>query len=54
MVAGDVHVTIVATPVTAASIDTALTALRVTGGVNGKYLMTTLENQVILAAIEET
>ena len=54
MTAGDVAVTIVASPFTAASIDTALTALRVTAGANGKYLMTALDNQVILAAIEET
>lgn len=36
MVAGDVAVTIVETP-TAAEVDTALTALRVTGGSNGTY-----------------
>lgn len=53
MAAGDVVVTIVEAPFSAASIDTALTALRVTAGANGKYLMTSSENQIILAAIEE-
>jgi len=53
MAAGDVTSVIVATPVTTASIVTALTALRVTAGANGKYLMTSLENQIVLAAITE-
>lgn len=53
MAAGDVVVSIVATPVTEASIDAALTALRVTAGANGHYMMTALENQIVLAAIEE-
>ena len=53
MGAGDVAVTIVASPFTAASIDTALTALRVTAGANGHYMMTALDNQIILAAITE-
>ena len=53
MAAGDVAVTIVASPFSAASIDTALTALRVTAGANGKFLMTTIDGQIILAAITE-
>ena len=53
MAAGDVVVTIVDVPFTSASIDTALTALRVTAGANGHYLMTSTERQIILAAIEE-
>lgn len=53
MAAGDVAVTIVASPLSAASIDTALTALRATAGANGHYMMTAISGQVILAAIEE-
>ena len=53
MAPGDVTVTIVNWPFTADSIDTALTALRATAGANGKYLMTSTENQIILAAITE-
>ena len=53
MAAGDVAVTIVASPFSAASIDTALTALRVTAGANGHYMMTASEDQIILAAITE-
>ena len=54
MAAGDVDVTIVGPPFTASSIDTALTALRVTAGANGHYLMTaTDEGDIILAAITE-
>jgi hypothetical protein len=53
MAAGDVDVTIVDAPFTAASIDTALTALRVIAGANGKYLMTASADQIILAAITE-
>ena len=53
MAAGDVSVTIVDMPFTAATIDTALTALRASAGANGHYLMTSSEDQVILAAIEE-
>ena len=53
MGAGDCHVTIVAAPFSAASIDTALTALRVTAGASGKFLMTAADNQIILAAVEE-
>lgn len=53
MAAGDVAVTIVATPVSASAIDTALTALRATAGANGHYLMTNLDGQIILAAITE-
>ena len=53
MAAGDVVVTIVTTPITTASIDTALTALRATAGASGHYMMTAVENQIVLAAIEE-
>jgi len=54
MAAGDVEVRIVAT--TTADIDTALTAMRSTAGVNGKYLMCSIGNgmQVCLVAITET
>lgn len=54
MAAGDVAVTIVSPPFTAADIDTALTALRVTAGANGKYLMTSTDKgDIVLAAITE-
>ena len=53
MAPGDVAVTIVNLPFTAASIDTALTALRATAGANGKFLMTASADQIILAAITE-
>lgn len=52
MAAGDVSVTIVNNP-TAASIDTALTALRTTAGANGKFLMCELNGSIVLAAITE-
>ena len=53
MGAGDVVVTLV-TDATAASIDTAITALRVTAGVNGKYGVFALDGKVFCWAIEET
>jgi len=53
MAAGDVTVNIIASPFTAADIDTALTALRAGAGLSGHYLMTACENQIVLAAIEE-
>lgn len=53
MAAGDVAVTIIPVPFTAADIDTALTALRVTAGANGKFLMTSSSEQLVLAAITE-
>ena len=54
MAAGDVEVRIVET--TTAAIDTAITAMRVTAGANGKFLMTAIGeelNQVAIAAITE-
>jgi hypothetical protein len=53
MAVGDVAITIVNMPFTATDINTALTALRVTAGANGKYLMTSSQDQIILAAITE-
>jgi len=53
MAAGDVNVTIVDAPFSDTTIAAALAALRVTAGVNGKYLMTTSAEQIILAAITE-
>jgi hypothetical protein len=52
MAAGDVSVTIVENP-TAASIDTALTALRAAGGANGKYGVFSLNGRVVVWGIEE-
>jgi hypothetical protein len=54
MAAGDVEVRIVNAVTT--DIDTALTAMRLTAGANGTYLMTSLNSipaQVILVAITE-
>jgi hypothetical protein len=54
MAAGDVEFRIV--DATTEAIDTALTAMRITAGANGKFLMTSIgpENQqVVLAAITE-
>ena len=54
MAAGDVEVRIV--NAVTADIDTALTAMRVTAGANGKFLMASVgpENQqVVLVAITE-
>ena len=51
--AGDVTVDIIAAPFTEASIDTALTTLRTTVGLSGTYLMTALDNQIIIAGIYE-
>ena len=54
MAPGDVVVSIV--NAIASDIDTALTAMRVTAGADGKFLMTAVgpENQqVVIAAIEE-
>jgi len=54
MAAGDVEVRIV--NATTANIDTALTAMRITGSATGKYLMTSLNSipaQVCLVGITE-
>jgi hypothetical protein len=54
MAAGDVEVRIVNTDTTL--IDTAVTAMRVTAGANGKFMMTSIgpENQqVLIVAITE-
>ena len=55
MGAGDVEVRIIDTPISTTAIDTALTAMRVTAGANGKYLMTSIANgqQIVLVAITE-
>jgi len=54
MAAGDVEIRVVNNPTTA-SVDTALTAMRVTAGANGKYGMTSLYNgtSVLIWAITE-
>lgn len=54
MAAGDVEVQIVAA--STAAIDTAVTAMRITAGANGKFMMTSIgpENQqVVIVAISE-
>jgi len=54
MAAGDVEVQIVAA--TTSAIDTAVTAMRLTAGANGKFMMTSIgpENQqVVIVAISE-
>jgi hypothetical protein len=54
MVAGDVEVRIVNANTT--DIDTAVTAMRVVAGANGKFLMTSIgpeSQQVVIVAIEE-
>ena len=53
MAAGDVEIRFLAMPVTTAQVDTALTAMRVTAGANGKYGMTSLGEQLVLWAITE-
>ena len=53
MGAGDVEVQIIDTPISESDIDTVITAMRVTAGANGKFLMTSLENQIIVVAITE-
>lgn len=50
---GDVEVQIIDAPFTEASIDTVITAMRVTAGANGHYLITAVDNQVIVVAITE-
>ncbi len=52
MAAGDVAVTLV-TDATAATIDTALTALRVTGGANGSYGVVAFDGKVFCWGITE-
>ncbi len=53
MAAGDVEVRVV--DATTVDVDTALTAMRVTAGANGKYGMTTIMNgqKVLIWAITE-
>ena len=51
MATGDVEVQIIPMPMTTASIDTALTAMRATAQSSGAYLMTQVDNQVVLCAI---
>jgi len=54
MAAGDVEVRIVNT--TTSDIDTAITAMRLTAGANGKFMMTSIgpnRNQVVIVAITE-
>ena len=52
MAAGDVTVTIV-NNATAATIDTALTAIRSSGGANGTYGIFSLDGKVFCWGIEE-
>lgn len=47
MAAGDVTITAVSNP-TAASLDTALTAIRSSGGANGKYGMVSANNGSVI------
>lgn len=51
MGAGDVTVNIVAQPITTASIDTIVTAMRVTA--NDKYLMAGIDGQLVIVHVEE-
>ena len=51
MAAGDVTVQIIAMPVTTAAIDTAVTTMRVNA--NSKWLMASLDNQLVIVHIEE-
>ncbi len=53
MAVGDVEVQIIPQGFTSAELDTVITAMRVTAGANGKFLMTSLENQIIVVAITE-
>ena len=48
---GDVTVNIIAAPFTTGSIDTIVTAMRVT--VNDKWLMAGLDDQIVIVHIEE-
>lgn len=51
MAAGDVTVNIVAVPFSAASIDTIVTAMRVTA--NDKYFMAGVGDQLVIVHVEE-
>ena len=51
MATGDVEDQIISLPTTTAKIDTALTAMRITGKASGQYLTTNVDNQVVLCAI---
>ncbi len=51
MAAGDVTVQIISSPFTEASIDTVVTAMRNTA--NDHWLMTSIDNQIIVINIEE-
>jgi hypothetical protein len=53
MAAGDVEVRIIDKPFTTATLDTALTAMRVTAGANGKFMAVSCADQIILFAITE-
>lgn len=54
MAAGDVVVQIVSPPYTTASIDTIVTAMRVTAGASAKWLMaSTHTGDLVIIAIEE-
>ena len=53
MAAGDVAVTVVSNA-TAATVDTAMTALRSTGGANGTYGIFVLDGKVFCWGITET
>lgn len=53
MAAGDVEVQIV--DATISAVDTAMTAMRVTAGANGKYMICSIMNgqKILIAAITE-
>lgn len=51
MAAGDVSSVIVSVPFTTTSINSAVSSLR--NGANDKWLMTAIDNQVIIVNIEE-
>lgn len=54
MAAGDVVVNILPPPYTAAEIDTAVTAMRVTAGASAKWMMTSTDRgDLVIVAIEE-
>lgn len=53
MVAGDVTVDIIATPISASTIDTAVTTIRTAIGANGTWNIFNIDGQAIVVGIEE-
>ena len=53
MGAGDVVVQIIDMPTTEAAIDTIVTAMRVIAGASAKWMMSALNDQLVVVAIEE-